>query len=551
MGLETGTYISDLNANNPVNATDVVGAGDDHLRLIKSTILNTFPNLTGAMTRTQGQLNNTLVKNEAGNIISAGNTPGTPTLALETTRPVLVWDDGDAAVDEGRFYAHSSAGQWALVAINDANNSSETAILVDRTATSVDSVSLHAGGIKSLDVVGGGLVDARAVDAGNTSDTRFRLVKSDNGVKAGLGFYSGTDDLWIRNQIHGANVILAAEDAGGTVRNLFKGDPDGTTIMYSDGAEVLVASTGGAACLRSVGNTDTENRRLMLQHQNGAARGYLGYVSSGTLVLGNQVHGSPVSISGENASGVAKTLFNADPDGGGSIYYAGSAKATTQNTGIELQGSLNNTSGGLVDTYLTLSTSTASDRGYVGFLSSAELEVRNLNISGGIRLASYDAGSSYRTQFLGDPDGDTLIRGDTTISLQVAAGGVEAVEIQTDGGIVTPNTYADEFGFKGAPRETQNGSYTLVLTDAGKMIYKSSGGAGETITVPPNSSVAFATGTIIVVANDGGGDLTIAQGAGVTIEQWNGSTGNKTLPDNNKAILEKVDTDTWKYSATA
>ena len=56
MPLETGTYIDSLNVSNPA-ATDVVEKADDHLRLIKSTIKNTFPNITGAVTATHTELN--------------------------------------------------------------------------------------------------------------------------------------------------------------------------------------------------------------------------------------------------------------------------------------------------------------------------------------------------------------------------------------------------------------------------------------------------------------------------------------------------------------
>lgn len=57
MGLETGTYISDLVSTNPVGATDPKSAGDDHLRLIKSTIKATFAAITGAVTATHTELN--------------------------------------------------------------------------------------------------------------------------------------------------------------------------------------------------------------------------------------------------------------------------------------------------------------------------------------------------------------------------------------------------------------------------------------------------------------------------------------------------------------
>jgi hypothetical protein len=56
MGLETGTYISSLNSANPV-VGDNKTEGDDHIRLIKATLLATFPNVTGAVTPTHTELN--------------------------------------------------------------------------------------------------------------------------------------------------------------------------------------------------------------------------------------------------------------------------------------------------------------------------------------------------------------------------------------------------------------------------------------------------------------------------------------------------------------
>ena len=56
MSLETGTYISDLVATNPL-AGDPRSEGDDHIRLIKAVLLATFPNLTGAVTPTHTELN--------------------------------------------------------------------------------------------------------------------------------------------------------------------------------------------------------------------------------------------------------------------------------------------------------------------------------------------------------------------------------------------------------------------------------------------------------------------------------------------------------------
>jgi len=56
MALESGTYIDSLVSTNPA-ATDGLAQADDHMRLIKATILASFPNITGAMTATHTVLN--------------------------------------------------------------------------------------------------------------------------------------------------------------------------------------------------------------------------------------------------------------------------------------------------------------------------------------------------------------------------------------------------------------------------------------------------------------------------------------------------------------
>ena len=56
MGLETGTYIDDLVRTNPLG-TDDRSTADDHMRLIKDLILNTFPNIDNACNMTPTELN--------------------------------------------------------------------------------------------------------------------------------------------------------------------------------------------------------------------------------------------------------------------------------------------------------------------------------------------------------------------------------------------------------------------------------------------------------------------------------------------------------------
>ena len=59
-------------------------------------------------------------------------------------------------------------------------------------------------------------------------------------------------------------------------------------------------------------------------------------------------------------------------------------------------------------------------------------------------------------------------------------------------------------------------TYTTVLTDAKQMVTLSNASA-ITVTLPPNSSVAYAAGSKIDFVQKGAGQVTFAQGAGVTI----------------------------------
>jgi len=62
----------------------------------------------------------------------------------------------------------------------------------------------------------------------------------------------------------------------------------------------------------------------------------------------------------------------------------------------------------------------------------------------------------------------------------------------------------------------QTASYTLVLSDADKLVEMNVGSANN-LTVPLNSSVAFSTGTQILLAQYGAGQTTVVATSGVTI----------------------------------
>lgn len=85
-------------------------------------------------------------------------------------------------------------------------------------------------------------------------------------------------------------------------------------------------------------------------------------------------------------------------------------------------------------------------------------------------------------------------------------------------------------------------TYTLVLADAHKLVTLSNASA-ITLTVPPNSSVAFETGDQVNLLQLGAGQVTVAAGSGVTLR----SEGSKVKLTGQYALatLVKIGTDEW------
>ena len=58
MAVESVTYINNLDPSLP-SGGDSIAEGDDHIRNVKKGVKNTFPNVTGEVTASQAQLNDT------------------------------------------------------------------------------------------------------------------------------------------------------------------------------------------------------------------------------------------------------------------------------------------------------------------------------------------------------------------------------------------------------------------------------------------------------------------------------------------------------------
>ena len=93
------------------------------------------------------------------------------------------------------------------------------------------------------------------------------------------------------------------------------------------------------------------------------------------------------------------------------------------------------------------------------------------------------------------------------------------------------------------PVNVQTGTaYTLALADAGGCV-EMSNAAANTLTIPPNSTVAYGIGTTILIRQMGAGQTTLVAGSGVMIRNPHGTL--KLFKQYTSVALHKRGTDEW------
>ena len=94
MPLETGEFITDLVITNPLG-TDPKSQGDDHLRLLKKTVQQSFPNIDAEVSATPAELNTLVGVKGPGLVVQAVNfqtgevVTGVGTFPMDNTIPQI------------------------------------------------------------------------------------------------------------------------------------------------------------------------------------------------------------------------------------------------------------------------------------------------------------------------------------------------------------------------------------------------------------------------------------------------------------------------------
>jgi hypothetical protein len=130
--------------------------------------------------------------------------------------------------------------------------------------------------------------------------------------------------------------------------------------------------------------------------------------------------------------------------------------------------------------------------------------------------------------------GTVTLPANTVTSAMIAEGTITNDDISTTAAI-------DQSKIADTTINAQSASYTLVLADKNKLV-EMGVASGNTLTVPPNSSVAFPIGSTLTILQTGTGQCTLTAGAGVTV---NGTPGLKLRTQWSSATLVKRATDTW------
>lgn len=174
MSLETATYINSLVSTNPAS-NDPKSQGDDHLRLIKSVLQNSFTSISGAVTKTHTELNSVTDRG----LIAGQTWTGNHTFPATTYGVTATLGDSSTTYATTAFVA-ATAFSSALPA---QTGNADKLLTTDGTTASF-TANLKAGTIRIVDSTDTTKVLAFSLSGITTGTTRTVTMPDKSGTMA-------------------------------------------------------------------------------------------------------------------------------------------------------------------------------------------------------------------------------------------------------------------------------------------------------------------------------------------------------------------------------
>lgn len=441
---------------------------------------------------------------------SAANTPSR--LGIGSTGQVLTVSGGIPA------WATPSSGVTDHGLLTGLGDDDHTQYLLKSTVTTSGDI-LYATGSAAITRLGiGSTGQVLTVSSGVPTWSTPSSGVTDHGLLTGLadddhGKYIFTDPASsTRNLIQpgGDFKALVIKGSASQTANILEGQLSAGTVRFSVSASGNVTGYGFDSSNRAITNVaDPTNA------QDAATKNYADTkVAASTLTTKGDLLGRTASAVTRIPVGTDNYYLKADSSNANGVTWA----AATFSSPLTTKGDIF-TRDGSGDTRLAVGTD-----GYVLTADSASATGIKWAAGGG-----GGGGAPTTAQYVTLATDATL----TAERVLTAGAGISITDAGAGGNVtvaaaaLTPNA--------------QTASYTLVLSDAFKLVTMNSSSA-TTLTVPLNSSVAYATGTIIDLASLGTGQVTVAGASGVTV---NATPGLKLRTQYSGASLIKYSTDTW------
>ncbi len=161
--------------------------------------------------------------------------------------------------------------------------------------------------------------------------------------------------------------------------------------------------------------------------------------------------------------------------------------------------------------------------------------INSIGTSKPIEISNGGTGRSILTAY-------SVLLGNGTSAVSTVASVGTADQVLTSNGAGAAPTWQDAASPTISINAQTGTTYTLVLTDASKLITMTNT-SGITLTIPLNSSIAFDIGTQILITQLGTGNVTVAVTSGVTLRS--AASDVNLNQQYSVASLIKIASDTW------